>query len=59
MRALIILAMLVVSTGAWGEFFCGGLPPCPLGDPAPIPEPGTLTLIAAGALAAFKLRRKK
>lgn len=50
MRALIILALLVASAGAVAFV---------IQQPAPLPEPGTLTLIAAGALAAFKLRRKK
>lgn len=52
MRALIILGLLAVSAGAWAAAFT-------VYEPAPLPEPGTLTLIAAGALAAFKLRRKK
>jgi hypothetical protein len=56
MRALIILALLLASAGAPGPVL--GVTFGPTG-PAPLPEPGTLTLIAAGALAAFKLRRKK
>lgn len=51
MRALITLALLVACAGAWAQAV--------IMQPAALPELGTLGLLAAGALATFKLRRKK
>lgn len=49
MKALIILALLLASAGAAAG---------DMGPPA-LPEPGTLGLLAAGAFAAYRLRKKK
>lgn len=59
MRSLIFSALLVVSTWAWTCRTPCSTGCCILTDPAPIPEPGTLTLMAAGALAALRLSRRK
>lgn len=54
MRALIFLALLVASAGVWAGGVGSGVM-----DSPPLREPGTLTLMAAGALAASKLLREK
>lgn len=50
MKALIILALLLASAGAAAGDNMG---------PPALPEPGTLGLLAAGAFAAYRLRKKK